>query len=288
MKYCRVLAAITESPWAILPEKLDAIVELVQLRAAGVELGAVASARPAPKVTKSVGVLPIYGVIMQRMNMFTEFSGGTSTDELTTDLRALVNDDSVSRIVLDIDSPGGSVYGVQELAAEIRAAREIKPITAVANSLAASAAYWLGSQASEFLVTPSGDVGSIGVIATHVDHSQANEAAGLAVSRITAGQFKAEGNPDEPLNDEAREAMQARVDAYYEAFVSDVAAGRGISAETVRADYGEGRVFGAKQALAMGMVDRIATLNEAIYTPTPSRSNRTAAARATVLRQSTT
>lgn len=288
MKYSRVLATITESPWAILPEKLDAIVELVQLRAAGVELGAVASARPASKVTKSVGVLPIYGVIMQRMNMFTEFSGGTSTDELTADLRALVNDDSVSRIVLDIDSPGGSVYGVQELAAEIRAAREIKPITAVANSLAASAAYWLGSQASEFLVTPSGDVGSIGVIATHVDYSQANEAAGYAVSHITAGQFKAEGNPDEPLNDEAREAMQARVDAYYEAFVSDVAAGRGISAETVRADYGEGRVFGAKQALAMGMVDRIATLNEAIYTPTPSRSNRTAAARLTVLRQSTT
>jgi signal peptide peptidase SppA len=166
--------------------------------------------------------------------------------------------------VLDIDSPGGSIAGITELAAEIRSARGAKPIVAVANTLAASAAYWLGSQADQFVVTPSGHVGSIGVYAVHQDVSKMLDEAGVKMTIVSAGPHKTEGNEFEPLTDEARAEIQARVDASYDQFVEDVAAGRNVPVATVRADFGGGRVLTARDALKAGMVDRVETLAQTI------------------------
>jgi signal peptide peptidase SppA len=166
--------------------------------------------------------------------------------------------------VLDIDSPGGSIYGVPELAQEIFAAREKKKVVAVANSLAASAAYWLAAAASEVVVTPSGDVGSVGVYAMHEDISRLLDQEGVTVTFISAGKFKTEGNPYEPLSEEGRSFMQERVDEAYAMFTRDLARFRDVPVAKVKSDFGEGRVVGAKAAKAAGMVDRIASLEDTL------------------------
>jgi len=211
-----------------------------------------------------VAIIPVFGTIVQRAGMMTEWCGGTSTQQISGALNDAINDPNVSEVILDIDSPGGSVFGVQELADEIYAAREQIKITAIANSLAASAAYWIGAQASEFYVTPGGEVGSIGVWMAHEDWSAAMAESGVVVTTISAGQYKTEGNPYEPLPDDAKAFMQSRVDDYYRAFTGAVAQGRGVSINKVTSGMGQGRVLGAEAAKAENMVDGIMTMSDLI------------------------
>jgi signal peptide peptidase SppA len=213
-----------------------------------------------------IAVLPLYGVVTQRGNMVDDISGpgSTSTQQFTSALRQVLADDTVGQILIDIDSPGGSVYGVAELASEIVKARAQKPVVAVANSLAASAAYWIGCSASEFYVTPGGEVGSIGVWQAHFDYSKALEEEGVKTTLVSAGKFKVEGNPYVPLDPEAQAFMQSRVDDYYNAFIQAVAVGRGVTVDDVRNGMGEGRVLGADAALAQRMVDGIASFDDVL------------------------
>jgi signal peptide peptidase SppA len=213
-----------------------------------------------------IAVIPIYGVITQRGNMVDDVSGPgmVSTQIVTQMLRQAVADDAVSQILLDIDSPGGSVYGVSELSDVILSARAQKPVVAIANSLAASAAYWVGSQASEFYVTAGGEVGSIGVWQAHQDYSKAMDEAGVKTTLISAGKFKVEGNPYAPLDEEAQGFMQSRVEDYYAAFTKAVAKGRGVPITQVRDGMGQGRVLGADAALAQNMVDGIASFDQVL------------------------
>ncbi|NBS98856.1 MAG: S49 family peptidase, partial [Betaproteobacteria bacterium] len=186
------------------------------------------------------------------------------TQQFGAALRQLLADDTVGQILIDIDSPGGSVYGVAELADEIQSARAQKPVVAIANSLAASAAYWIGCAASEFYVTPGGEVGSIGVWQAHQDYSKALDEAGVKTTLISAGKFKVEGNPYAPLDEDAQAFMQTRVDEYYTAFTRSVAKGRGVPIAQVRDAMGQGRVLGADSALAQGMVDGVASFDEVL------------------------
>ncbi len=265
MKLQHVMQEVARDPWAILPGKLEAILDVVRIHAAGGSLPKYESAvARGPQVAGGVAVVPVYGIISQRMNLMTAMSGGTSTDLLAAHLDQLVADPQVKGIVLDVDSPGGSVYGVQELGERILAARGVKRIVAVANAQAASAAYWLASAAEEVFVTPSGEVGSVGVISAHVDSSQAQEAEGMKWTLVTAGKYKAELSDLVPLASEARDYMQSRVDDYYRAFVGAVAKGRGTTPEAVRDGFGEGRMVGAKEAVRLGMADRVGTLADAV------------------------
>jgi HK97 family phage major capsid protein len=283
----RILRAVCATPWAILPEKLDAICEFLTLRANGQRFTAAEvqarigeGRRDAPAQPGGIAVLPLYGVISHRIHMVEDISGpgGTSTEKFGQQLDAALADPSVSAIVLDIDSPGGSVEGVEELAAKILGARGQKRITAVANSLAASAAYWIASAADELVVTPSGMLGSIGVFTVHTDVSEAAADAGLKFTLISAGKYKVEGNMYEPLSEEARAATQEMVDEYYGAFVRGVAKGRDVSVSDVRQGFGQGRVVPARKALALGMADRVATLEQVLAklgaSPSTARSAR--------------
>lgn len=215
------------------------------------------------------GVIPIRGTISQHAagDLSSMLAGGTATDQVAEQLRAFLADDAVSKIVLDIDSPGGSSYGVTELANEIYRARGSKPIIALANSLAASAAYWIGSAADQFFVTPGGVVGSVGVYAMHQEVSKMADNLGVKTTFIKAGKYKTLGNQFEPLSDEAIARVQQRVDDVYEQFLHDVAQGRGVSLETVRNGFGEGDVMTAKRAKAEGMVDGIATFEQVLARP---------------------
>lgn len=276
MKDRQILRFVSETPWAILPSALVQIQQVVAFHAAGgrmsrEEIAAAleAAARPRSNGTPpggSIAVLPLWGSIVPHAGLMSEMSGATALDSWLEQFRQAAADQSVGTVVLNIDSPGGSVELVAETAAAIRDARKSVNVVAVANTMAASAAYWLGAQADEFYVSPSGLVGSIGVYAAHEDISGALAQEGIDVTLISAPAdgFKVEGNPYEPLSDEALAARQASVDAFYRMFVDDVAKGRGVSAAEVEASYGRGRVLTAKDALAAGMVDGVASLDEVL------------------------
>lgn len=212
----------------------------------------------------TVAVIPIHGMITHRGSIFSFFMGGTSTEGLTQQVREAANDPNVSAIVLDIDSPGGDVDGVDELAAEIYAARKMKPITAVANCLCASAAYYLASQASEVYASPSSLTGSVGVYTVHEDDSEMLDQVGIKLTVIKFGENKAEGNPYEPLSASARAHLQEMIDAAGEQFEKAVARGRGLKQEEVHKKFGQGRVFGADKAVRLGMADKVGTLDDAL------------------------
>ena len=270
-----VLKAMIDEPWAIMQTKLDAIVEVVNAHIEGAPVQYVA-AQSRPQVDRAGGtaVVPIHGVIAQRMDLFSEMSGGTSTERVSKELRTLANDDTIRNIVLDISSPGGSVFGVTELAQEIFEARKRKNVVAVANSLAASAAFWLATQANEFVVTPGGEVGSVGVVALHVDQSKFNEAVGIKPTFIHAGKFKVEGNPHEPLDDDAHDFIQSRVDEHFDRFIRDVARGRGVAQKDVRNGFGQGRVLGAEASVKEGMADRVAPMRSVLADLSARHRNR--------------
>jgi signal peptide peptidase SppA len=291
--YRNVTGVVIGRPWALMPEKLEEIRAVLAMRlrgeethwdgprqpefetryfvmdddANGVRIREIDAASPSfmeDSTGGAVAVLPLFGVMMQRVSGLAEMSGATSTEKFKTEFRKLVNNAAVKSIIIDVDSPGGSVYGTDELASEIRAAASKKTVVAVADSLMASAAYYASSGASEIVASPSSEVGSIGVLAVHYDYSEQAAMEGVKPTLIKAGKFKAEGHPDFPLGDEAEQHIQEEVDRYYGMFLKAVSAGRGVSVERVRSGFGEGRVFGAQEALRAGMVDRVATLDETI------------------------
>jgi len=271
MKQSYVLQAFTETPWAILSSTLIVLEEIVVRHVSGEKLSSEeiqtrihGAVRPAERRVNSIAVLPLFGTIFPRANLMTDMSGATSAERFGAQFAELVKDPKIDAIVLDVNSPGGQVGGVEELSKQIFDARGQKPVVAVVNHLMASAAYWIGTAADEIVVSPSSEVGSIGVFAVHQDMSAALDKAGVKVSLISKGKFKAEGNPYEPLGEEARAAIDARVGDYYESFVNGVARNRGVKPAMVKNGFGEGRVVGAQQAIELGMADRMGTLQETI------------------------
>ncbi|MGE4190750.1 MAG: S49 family peptidase [Thermoanaerobaculia bacterium] len=289
MKYQRILEAIAEVPWAISTSKLDQIIGVVEARAAGVqvtaaEIEAIEKRRKKyAGVNGRVAVLPLHGTISQRFGMMTYSSGGTSADEFGRAFDEAIANAEVGAIVIDCDSGGGSVYGIQELGDKIFNARGTKPIIAVVNSECFSACYWLAAQADEIVITPGGCAGSIGVVTVHFDYSAWNEeVAKVKVTYVHAGRYKVEGNGDEALGDEARAEMQKHVDAYYDAFLKAVARGRGTTPNDVRKNFGEGRIFMAAEAVSIRMADRVASFESVVADLNASRKakpGRQAAAR---------
>lgn len=255
------------SPWAILPDALNAAVAQVQRYIAG-DAVAIDAARQSGRPTAiqgDIAVMNLNGTIWPRGGgAIFEFFGLTSAEQFGRNFMAAMTDSRIGAVVIDTSSPGGAVSGIDELSKLIFDARGSKPIVAVANHLMASAAYWIGTAADELVVTPSGEVGSVGVFAAHQDASAALEREGVKTTLISAGKFKTEGNPYEPLTDEARASLQARVDDYYGMFVKAVARNRGVGVNDVRNGFGEGRVVGAQQAVALGMADRVETLDQVL------------------------
>ncbi len=280
MKHALLVSEFLSTPWALTPERLQVFSGVISRWSQDIKptddvmtgIAADREARSARALANSraggggIAVLPLYGVVTQRGNMVDDVSGpgSVSTQAFAAALQDALNDDTVGSILIDIDSPGGSVYGVSELADQIYQARGKKPIVAIANSLAASAAYWIGSAASELYVTPGGEVGSIGVYAAHQDISQALELEGINVQLISAGKFKTEASPYGPLSDEARAAIQQSVDGYYAMFTKAVSRGRGVSVAQVRDGMGQGRCVSATDALSQDMVDGVMSFDDLV------------------------
>jgi capsid assembly protease len=255
------------SQWVITKDALPLIAQVARGKlteaAVRAELEADASERIAGTTQGQVAVVPLQGVITPYGTLFSILRGaGGGLQAFRASLAEAVADDDISTILIAINSPGGRVDLVAEAAADVRAAAAKKKVVAIASTIAASAAYWIGSQAQEFVVTPSGDVGSIGVFLVHEDWSRFDDQMGIKTTLISAGRYKTAGNMFEPLTEESRRVLQEGVDEVYEQFVSDVAAGRKTTPEAVRSGYGEGACVGAQRALEMGLADSVASFEE--------------------------
>ena len=202
-----------------------------------------------------VYVLPIHGALVSRSAHLDMCSTMTSYEGIRSQLNAALMDNSIEHIALDIDSPGGSATGMSDLAREIHAAKAIKPITAIVNFGAYSAAYGLASAASEIVLSQSSGAGSIGVIARHVDMSKRYEEAGMKITTIFAGARKADLSSEAPLSPEAAQWLTDLVNENYEEFTDLVASHRGLAVSVVKGTEA-GVFFGAK-AVELGLADRI-------------------------------
>ena len=253
-------------PLAIHRPKLDVILAVLGPRVGLTDLavpsGFTPPARDAPTATPKIAVIPIHGTLVRRTVGLEAESGLTSYAGLTAQLDAALANPEVAAILLDVDSPGGESGGVFDLADRIRAAAQIKPVWAVANDMAFSAAYALASAASKVFVSRTGGVGSIGVIAMHVDQSEKDAQDGVRYTAVFAGDRKNDLNPHEPISSEAHAFLKAEVNRIYGLFVETVARHRGIEPSAVR-DTEAGLFFG-QAAVAIGLADAIGTFDDAL------------------------
>lgn len=307
-------AAIERQPWAMTPDWLAALAEVVDRRVAGEEITPEKFAEAAGKHSEIarhamvlgqrcmngasiefsitagglearsgrggeqradaaaegsvIAVISVMGVIAQHAHQVESISGpgGTSTQRLGESLDAAMADPAVKAVVFNVDSPGGNVHGVQELADKMMGHRGKKPMIAQVNSTAGSAAYWIIANCDEIVVPPSGEVGSVGVYCLHGDVSGANEQKGVKYTFIKAtdSPYKVEGNPYEPLAGEALAYRQAQTDSYMRDFHSGIARGRGTTVARVKADFGKGRMMRAQDAVKFGLADKIGTMEQTL------------------------
>lgn len=262
----KVLDIIT-SPWAISPECLS---EIRQIYAAhmrgdkidwqGIESGIASYDSPYPEngydLIDGVAVIPITGPITKGSSFMSFLFGGMTIDEISVAFNAALADDAVNSIMLQVNSPGGSILGVQEFATQIYEARGRKPIVTYCDGVMASAAYWIGAAADKVYISGKTNmVGHIGVIFTHYTDKWENE------TKFYAGKYKHIDAGGE-LNEEDKGILQARVDYVYSIFVEDIAKFKGVPVGTVLSDMTEGRVFLGQQAVTAGLVDGISTFDQ--------------------------
>ena len=204
-------------------------------------------------------VIPIQGVLTKN-----EPWAGTTYSSISDAAEKAASDPSIKRVVLAVDSPGGEVTGLPETAALLSQLAKVKPVSAMVDGTAASAAYWLTSQANHISMSPSAEVGSVGVRMMHVDVSKALQDAGLKVTELYSGDFKTEWSPYAPPTKAATADMQGKLTVAHNDFIRAVAEGRGNRATRgiTKARYGEGRMFTADEAMGHGLADAVQSSRE--------------------------
>lgn len=253
------------TPLLLVRSKLDVILSVLGERIQW-PTAKEALAVPAPRANvgaaPGIALIPVYGTLVRRSLGLDAASGLTSYGQVAAMLDAALADASVTGILLDIDSPGGEAGGVFELAQRVRAANAVKPVWAVASDSAFSAAYAIASAASRIYVSQTGGVGSIGVIAMHVDQTARDAQDGYRFTAVTAGAHKNDFSPHEPLDPDAYALLQAEVDRLYGLFVDHVATMRGLDAAAVRAT--EAGLYFGPNAISVGLADRLGTTESAL------------------------
>lgn len=207
-----------------------------------------------------VAIIPIHGSLINRFGQCYGYVTGYNFIRRQRD--AAMADPDVTAIVYDVNSGGGEAAGCFELADESFALRGTKPTISVVDSACYSAAYALASTSDQVVVTPTGGAGSVGVYTMHVDMSKMLEDWGLNITLIHAGEHKVDGHPYAELPEDVRADMQKSVDATYNKFVESVARNRNLSVEAVKDT--QARCYSADDALALGLIDSVASPIEAI------------------------
>lgn len=270
------LLDVLTSPWSICPEKLAEIRNIYQAHMRGpkidwkaIEAQVLLLSGDKPEeqyqVMNGVAVIPVKGVLTKGMSFFSFLFGGSSMKQIGMAFDAALNDPLVKSILLDIDSPGGTVDGTDELAQQIYQARGRKPIIAYSDGTMTSAAFWLASAADYVYI--SGDTvqtGSISVVATHIDQSKYDEAMGERWTEITSGRFKRIASSHRPLTTEGENYIQNEVNYLHRVFVeTSLITYRGMDSEDAM-NVSEGKVYIGKQAIEVGLVDGVEAFSDLI------------------------
>jgi capsid assembly protease len=212
-----------------------------------------------------IAIMQINGPITPKADIFSSLFGGATIDVMTRDFKALVADENVKAIVLDIDSPGGVVFGGFEFADLVFESRSSKPIVAISGTMMASLAMLIASAAEDVFITSESVItGSIGTLANHVDVSGLEKSIGIKTTPITAGKFKAIASAFAPLTAEGRADIQGRLDHVSDALVKAIAKFKGVDVKTVNSEMGDGKVFVGSQGIKAGLVDGIMEPDELI------------------------
>jgi signal peptide peptidase SppA len=288
MLYPHLAGRLFGVPLLIYRPKLDVILSVMAPRLGldgTLPQAALPSSRPVASPTPGIAILPIHGSLVRRTLGMEAESGLLSYQAIQVGLAAALADPAVAGILLDVDSPGGEAGGVFDLADRIAAAAKVKPIWAIANESAFSAAYALASAASRLVVTRTSGIGSVGVIAMHIDQSGLDAKAGLQYTPIVAGAHKNDLSPHTAITDEARAMLQAEVDRLYGLFIDTVASHGRLTADALRAT--EAGLYFGDAAVAAGLADAVATFDDTLAEMsdflTPRTVQRLAAARADVV-----
>lgn len=263
------LIDLITSAWAIEPEKLREIqaIYATHLRGDKIDLAAVEARLGRPLANDQqeysvlnggVALLRLSGVMAPKANLFSQVSGGISTQQAIRQLESADADSRVRSTVLAMDTPGGNVLGVPEFADTIRELSARKPIVVHSSEQLCSGGYWAGSAANAiYISSPVVTVGSIGVV---IDRNF-NPSATTQQESVFAGKYKRISKPNEPLSPEARALVQEDVDYVYTLFIDTVASNRGVTIEQVLENMADGRIFRGQQAIDAGLVDGVSTLD---------------------------
>jgi signal peptide peptidase SppA len=259
----RVLNELHDRPWAITPRALQTLIDVAEREPQDVDLDAVATKLGRPldnnswtsTVRDGVAILNVEGPIFRYANLFTTISGATSVEGLAADFQSALDSGSVKQILLNVNSPGGQVDGIQELADLIRAGSSQKPVTAYVDGLAASGGYWLAAAAPTIIAAESSLLGSIGVVASVRDNRSAQERQGVRTYEIVSS--KSPYKRPDASTDEGRAVILEMVDALAEIFIGRMAAFRSTTVENVEQKFGQGKTLIASRAVAAGMADEI-------------------------------
>lgn len=291
------LLDVMTRPWAITQPVFAQIIDIYNAHIVGPKLDIAALEARAGKplsrdrreligqVVDGVAVLDLEGPLAKRMSSVNAACEGTSTNLIFDFFTQAVNDPSIKGIILNIDSPGGTVDGTMDLARAVYNARGKKPIVTLVDGQMCSAACWIGSAADAvYLANETSMAGSIGVVITHVDYSEALKKAGIVATEITAGKYKRAVSSYKPLDEEGRSQLQEMADDIYTLFVDDMATFKGLSVDQVLDRMAEGRVFLGQKAIDAGLADGVSSLDALIAQLSAGQapsSHRAGAARST-------
>jgi len=258
----RIWNRITGDPWAITETSLHAILEIAKRenespQAVAAKLGRDLQNSYNATIRDNVAVIPVTGPLFRYANIFTSISGASSYELIARDFIASIENPEVKAILLDIDSPGGEVNGVSELASMIYEARGTKPIIAYASGDAASGAYWIASAADEIVMSETSALGSIGVVGIYSGKDKESGEVEIISSQSPYKRL-------DPTTDDGKAKLQSRIDAMAEVFIENIARNRGTGTEDVKNRFGKGDVFIGKQAVTAGLADRIGSFEKLI------------------------
>lgn len=285
-RYPHISALLFDQPWAITERALASMIRRIEAaeRLDGVDLEALSTKLGRPldntgnrvEMRGSVAVVDVTGPIFRYANLMTDLSGATSVEMLARDFQSAADNPLVTQILLNVDSPGGEIGGIGDLADLIRATSESrKPVTAFIDDVGASAGYWLASAAGKVYASQTSLVGSVGVVASITDRTGAQERQGVKTYTFVSSQSPRKRN--DPASEDGRESIQGMVDSLGAIFVDTVARFRGVTPDHVMSNFGKGFVLGARPAQGAGMIDGVTNFETLVQSLQNNQQPRTAA-----------
>ena len=270
----RIWNRIAGEPWAITETALHTILEVAARenetpQAVAAKLGRNLQNTYSVTERDGVAIIPVAGPLFRYANLFTMISGASSYELIARDFNVALENPQIKGIILDIDSPGGEVNGVSELANMVYAARGKKPVVAYASGDAASGAYWIASAADEIVVSETSALGSIGVVGMYQSKS------GKSAETVEIVSSQSPHKRLDPSSDDGRSRIQARIDSMADVFIGTIARNRDVSAEDVQTHYGGGDVMIGAKAVSAGLADRVGSLEGLIAELSSNKSPRT-------------